>query len=277
MRLVTVIMILFFGAIHPIQAISSQSLGIETTAKSVFLFDLTANKIVFVKEPDVMVPLASLTKLMTALVLYEKGVPENEWVEFKAGDKRNGNIPYLIPGEEIQKKDLWNLMLMASSNDAVMALVRTSGFIEEEFVKSMNQKARQLGLRRLSFADPTGLNPANTGSAREITALARVALSVPKIRETLQKSQYVFTPRGKTKRKAVATNLLLNSFINQDPYEMIGGKTGYVEESRYNMVFAVRQKSDNRQLMGALLGSETSEDRSQEVKGLIYWGFEKAR
>lgn len=274
MRLTAIIIVLFFGTIHPIQAISQQSLGIETTAKSVFLFDLTVDRILFAKNPDVMMPLASLTKLMSALVLYEKGVAENDWVKFEAGDKRNGNIPYLIPGEEVQKKDLWNLMLVASSNDAAMALVRTSGFTEDEFVKAMNQKARQLGLRRLSFADPTGLNPNNLGSAREITALARVVLSVPQIRETLQKSQYVFAPRGKTKRKAVTTNLLLNSFINQDPYEMIGGKTGYVEESRYNMAFAVRQKSNNRQLMGALLGSETSEDRSQEVKGLIYWGYE---
>ena len=209
---------------------------------------------------------------MTALVIYEENPAWDAGVEFKTSDRKPGNIAYVLPGEEVTREDLWNLMLVTSSNDAVEALVRSLGFSEDKFVARMNARARALGLARLNFTEPTGLDALNVGTAREVAALARVVFAVPKIRQALQETSYSFTPKGKTRRTVRATNALLLSFLNQDPYRAIAGKTGFITESKYNLVFASAR--GDRDLIGVILGSPTSEERFQSMKGLLYWGFE---
>lgn len=247
--------------------------GSETVNRSAYLFDAGEGTILFNKNADRVNALASLTKLMTALVAYETSPPWNESVVFEASDRRPGNIPYIGIGESVTRENLWNLMLVASSNDAVAALVRSLGFSESDFADRMNARARSLGLGRLHFVEPTGLNAGNVGTAREVAALARVAFAVPKIRESLQKISYRFAPAGKTARRAFATNILLASSLNHEPYRVIAGKTGFTEESKYNLVFAGAK--NGRNLIGVVLGSPTSDDRFQSMKGLLYWGFEK--
>lgn len=252
-----------------------QSLGVVTQSKSVFLFDIDKGESIFTKQADEVSPLASLTKLMTALIVYQHQPNWNDWVKMEPQDRRPGGIPHIITGEEIKRDDLWNLMLVASSNESAAALVRSIGLSEETFVAEMNAQARELGLKRLVFADPTGLNPKNQGTAREIAALARVVFSIPKVRASLVQKFYSFAPRGKKLRYIKSTDALLSSFLNKEPYQVISGKTGYLEESQYNLVFAAGKKNDRR-LIGVLLGSQSNDDRFQEMKGLIYWGFEKA-
>lgn len=264
-----------------------QSLGVVTQSRSAFLFDMDQNEPIFAKQADEVVPLASLTKLMTALVVYKQNPDWDAWIKIEATDRRPGGIPYVITGEEIKREDLWNLMLVASSNESAAALARSTGLDEQAFVTRMNEQARELGLKHLDFADPTGLNPQNQGTAREIAALARVVFSIPKVRSALVRQSYAFSPRNKRKRYIKSTDTLLSSFLNKDPYQVISGKTGYLEESQYNLVFAAAKKDDStknedattvqRHLIGVVLGSQSNDDRFQEMKGLIYWGFEKAQ
>jgi D-alanyl-D-alanine carboxypeptidase len=254
---------------------SGQSLGIETKSESVYLFDWQKNKPIFFKNPEKILPLASLTKLMTALVIYDQKPNWDSWVKIQKSDERGSRNPLLFSGDEVKRVDLWNLMLIASSNEATIALIRSLGFSEKEFTRLMNQKAKELGLKSLVFEEPTGLNSLNRGSAREIARLAQVVFQIPKVRQTLLKTSCRFTPRGQKTRKAYATNLLLTSFLNKSPYYVIGGKTGYLEESQYNFVFAAGKK-DGRELIGVILGNPTSEERFQEMKSLIYWGLERS-
>lgn len=251
--------------------------GLEMRSRSAFLFDNKANKPLFARNSDEILPLASLTKLMTALIVYEMLPDWNELIVIEASDARNGGIPYFIAGDEVTRNDLWHLMLIASSNDAAAALARSLGFSEEDFARMMNRKAYQLGLRRLFFVDVTGLSPQNIGSAREAAALARIVLTIPKARETLTKEIYLFTPSGKKTRRALSTNLILSSVFNNPPYYIVGGKTGYLEESQYNFIFAAGKKESesSRHLIGVVLGSPTSEDRFQEMINLTDWGFDK--
>lgn len=269
---------------------SGQSLGIETKSKSVYLFDISSGQVIFSKNPDKLVPLASLTKLMTAIIVDEQRPDWKAKVKFTANDKKGGSIPYLIPGETVTRSDLWNLMLVASSNDAVAALVRSLDFTTEEFVKLMNQKTAELGLKQCFFKDPTGLNPGNVGTAREVAIVAQAAFSHLAIKNSLLKTYYDFLPQGKKLRRVWATDKLLASFLNKHPYYIIGGKTGYLEESQYNLVMAVGKKVagkvyaaslDNnlsdRKIMGVILGSPSPEIRFQEMKSIIYWGLEKVK
>ncbi|MBI2552019.1 D-alanyl-D-alanine carboxypeptidase [Candidatus Uhrbacteria bacterium] len=240
------------------------------SAESVFLADTTEGIILHSKNADTVRPIASITKLMTALALLDKNPDWNGLITFEAQDRRNGDIAYLIPGEQLKVVDAWNLMLTASSNDAAMLLTRSFLGDEAAGVLAMNAKAEKLGLRSLKFADPTGLRAENVGTAREVAALARFSLSHAPIREAVLKSSFQFAPKGKAAREVHATNQLLRWF-NPPDGPILGGKTGHIEESKYNLVFAAR--SYGSELMAVVLGSETNDARFQDMAKLLKWGF----
>lgn len=205
------------------------------------------SSILFAQDADVQVPLASITKLMTAIVLFEQNLDPQKTVIIESNDIKGGAIPYLIPGDTVSIADLWSLMLIVSSNDAAAALVRASGMSEVAFVERMNTRAKDFGLINTHFADPSGLDPTNVSTAREIAALSRVAFSIPSITNESELSEFVFTPKDQASRRAKATNLFGNS-ISLPGFTVLGAKTGHIAESGYNLVVAVRGKS------GAMIG-----------------------
>ncbi len=248
-------------------------LGLEgaptLTAQSAFLIDLTSGTILLQKNADASYPIASITKLATALVLLDKNPHWSTLVTFTAADKRNGGIPYLIPGEQVTILEAWNLMLVGSSNDAAQLLARVFFDNNEKFVEAMNAKARTLGLYRTNFADPTGLDPQNISTAREVAALTRLALAHASVREALRKRKITITPLGKAPRLVYSTNWLLGSF--SEATDVFGGKTGHIEESGYNLVFSAGK--NGHELLGVVLGAESNEARFSEMKELLNWGF----
>ena len=241
---------------------------------SAFLMDTGAGSILHESKADVQRPIASITKLMTALIVLENNPRWQAQVTFESRDQRNGDISRMIPGENIAVADAWNLMLMASSNDAAALLVRTVFGSEGKFVETMNQKARALGLKRTRFADPTGLAAQNISTAREVAALARMAMSYPEIRNATSRSSYVLTPQGKPARKITSTNQLLYWF-KPPGIAGLGGKTGHIEESGYNLVFLAGR--GNYELTGVILGAPDDSARFEEMSDLMQWGFENVK
>lgn len=244
------------------------------SAESVFLVDTTQGNILHIQNPDQVRPIASITKLMTALTLLDKRPDWNSFVSFEAKDRRNGDIAYLIPGEQVRVLDAWNLMLVASSNDAATLLTRSVFGSEQAGVEAMNEKAKTLGLRSLKFSDPTGLRAENVGTAREVAALARLAISYREIREAVLRPSFQFKPKGKDYRQVYATNQLLRWF-DLPAGEFLGGKTGHIEESKYNLVFAAR--SYGSELIAVVLGSESNDARFKDMAKLLKWGFSVAQ
>ncbi len=224
-------------------------------------------------HPDQSFPLASITKLMSALVLYEKGLAWDRTISFEAGDIRGGGIPYFIPGEEISIKDLWNAMLVASSNDATATLIRGSGISEKTFVELMNQQASRLGLAHTHFAEPTGLSPQNVSTARDIAALSRVAFSIPEIRQATEQGTYRIEIANKPPRVLKNTDLFLHG-ISSAPFTIVAGKTGHIEESGYHFTALSRSGNPNRRnselfLLGVILDSPSNEARFYAMKKLL--------
>lgn len=257
---------------------SAQNFSLENLSnRSLFLFDPLQNQIVLAKNADEIYPLASLTKLLTAFLIYEKKPEWNEYVEIKALDFRPGGIPYLKVGEKVRREDLWNLMLVASSNEAALALIRSLDLSEADFVKEMNEKSREWSLYRLHFSDPIGLNPQTTGSAREVAALARIVLTVPKIRQSLRQVNYSFKPKDKPWRKVANTNLLLKSDLNKEPFFILGGKTGFLEESQYNLVLGVKvvrkELKKEKEIIAVGLGFPSNEERFSQMHTLVLWAL----
>lgn len=257
--------------LSPLAAVSN-ILSIEAT--SAFLIDTKNGTIVGAKQADLQRPIASITKLMTALVVLDSNPDWNRRIIVESKDQRKGDIARIFPGEEITLDDVWNLMLVASSNDASALLSRAISGSEVTFVEAMNKKAGEIGLHKTHFEDPTGLHPGNVSTAREVAIIARLALSFPKIRDTVSQTQFAFTPKGKARRVAYSTNQLLRWF-SLPGVQLFGGKTGHIEESGYNLVFAAGDAG--REFVGVVLGSGSNNGRFEEMATLLKWGFNATR
>jgi D-alanyl-D-alanine carboxypeptidase len=250
----------------------SKSLGILTTAKSALVFDEGTGTVLFAKNSQEKRPLASLTKLMTVLVFLDNEPDWNKKVRLTRADDREGGIVYARSPEEVTVKDLFNMALVGSVNNAAIALARSTGMEQKDFVVEMNKKAEELGLKDTTFVDPTGLLPENQGTARDIARLIAAAMEREEIKSATLQRRYVFSPINSEKTYYVkSTDELLWSFLNDDPYNFIGGKTGYIEESGYNL--AVEVMRGGHKIVAVVLGSATTEDRFKEIKGLVDWAF----
>lgn len=174
---------------------------------------------------------ASITKLMSALVLNDLGLDWNASVAMAKEDEVGGARLRVAVGSHYRRIDLQHASLMGSANNSTHTLARTSGISMDEFVARMNVKARELGMNDSHFVDPTGLDPNNVSTAADIAKLIEAANKVPRIAEIGKKTSYTLVSTDKKHVKHVigTTNALLKA---GDPVGL--GKTGYLEESRYN-------------------------------------------
>ncbi|MFA6587576.1 MAG: RlpA-like double-psi beta-barrel domain-containing protein [Patescibacteria group bacterium] len=242
-------------------------LPISSTAGAVYDVD---NKVfVAIKNSDEAHPIASLSKLMTALVYLDRKPTFRNKVTYQKSDSAICACLYVSPGETLTTKDLWNAMLIGSANNAVKALVRSTKLSEAEFVKLMNEKAKALGLNTLTFADPTGLDPANQGSAADMAKLAAIAFSRPEIANTTIKKSYTFSTLN-TKRSHTITN---RNQILTSGWQVTGTKTGYIEESGFCLIGQVKGKTTNRNLVVVTLGAQSKALHYTEMENSFSIGF----
>ena len=249
--------------------IANNNLGLKTTAKGIAIIDDQSGKILYDKNSTSIFPIASITKLMTALVFLDTGPDWNEKVMMTAEDRREGGQVYLLTGDVVTVNDLFNLMLVSSTNEAAAALARISGI--NNFAAAMNRKAGLLGMKNSNFTEASGLDPQNQSSAEDLVKLAAAAFANQEIINAAANKAYYFKIINTGRRvNAVSTDHLLDSFLNSGDYKIIGAKTGYLNEVSYCLLLKVK-RVDGPQLTLALLGTETINDRWQEAKGLIDW------
>ena len=257
--------------------IRPESLGVRISARSALVVDAGSGETLFSKDPDALLPVASLTKLASALVFVESKPDWDSEVTIASSDMRGGAVEYLIPGESVTAKELFEIALVGSSNTAVAAMSRSTGLNAEEFVARMNAKTALLGLKRTSFVEPTGLNPANVGTAREVARLAQAAFLEPRIREAVTTRQVTVRPKnskGSRTRVIRSTDALLSSFLAKPPYELIGGKTGSLGGGiGYHFVMSL-ENGESRPVIVVVLGSDSNAARFQDAKSLAVWTFD---
>ncbi len=246
----------------------------DFTAKSIIVMDEGTGRVLFQKDATLLHPMASLTKLMAALVWFDIDGDLKKDVKIEARDYREGSIPYFISGDKVKTKDLLYAALVTSSNSAVAALVRSTGLPEEKFVSFMNAKAAELGMENTKFADPIGLSAKNESTATDLFILAREAFYNSNISRATQSASYEFTPAGSGAARIIrSTDLLLTSSFNSGDYKIIGGKTGYIEESDYNLILKIYNKEKNKNIIAVVLGSGGANLRFTEAKKLIEWTY----
>jgi D-alanyl-D-alanine endopeptidase (penicillin-binding protein 7) len=222
--------------------------------------------VLFEKNPDNLYPVASLTKLMTALVYFQTQPQFDQVVEIMPDDVRHSSRSHIRPHEEITVRDLLHAALMSSDNVATKALVRSSGIPLDEFVARMNALADSMNLTGTHFVEPTGLDERNVASAQAIAALLRTAASNPIVSSIMQKQTYSFASNRKLHR-LVSTNRLLKS-----KWRITGGKTGFINEAGYCFATMVETPSGT-EVTAVLLGAPSNRLRFAEARRLLDWTF----
>ena len=160
----------------PSRRAGSRAVGMETTADVAVAIDMRSGKTLFEKKADASMPLASFTKLMTALVFLDTAPVWDKEIKIIESDIRE-NPSYFEPGDEVSVRDIFYAALVSSDNTAATALARSAGSDYEEFVSKMNVKALEIGMLHTQFSDVTGLIPTNTATALDVAVMARAAFS----------------------------------------------------------------------------------------------------
>lgn len=249
------------------------SFGIETTARAAIVMDVASGEILYEKNAETPYPIASLTKLTTAMTLLDKRLPMDEEITLLAQDDPKEGRVIFPEAERFTRRELLRALLIGSVNTAGEALARTAGG-REAFITSMNAKAQKIGVAQAQFNDPTGLDSENQASAHEVALTLRAALSYPEIRDITKMEQIELIGRNTKKPYLIkSTNLLLSSFLNKAPYDIIAGKTGSLQEAGFCLAQATRNK-EGHEVIAVVLGSDNHFSRFQDAKALTYWAFE---
>jgi D-alanyl-D-alanine endopeptidase (penicillin-binding protein 7) len=243
---------------------------IDIEASKAVLYDPKAQVFLYEKNADEVQAIASITKLMTALVVLDQEPDWDKVYELKAIDRREGGRIHLFLGDKVTIEDLFNVSLVSSANTATIALVHALDLTEAEFVDLMNAKAKELALTNTHFADPVGLSAENVSSARELALLSEEAFSNNLIKDTLSQIKYSFqTKQGKTVA-VESTNKLLEEDLGASNLEIIAGKTGYIKEAGF-CFSALYGDKNSGELITIILDSETVSSRFNDSLKLSKW------
>lgn len=253
----------------PIRNWSVQDPEILAKAAIIIGFD-SGNKsnILFQKNKDEVLPIASLTKIMTAIIVLENYNLEEIIKVSKNSVLTLGDKGGLIRGEELKVEDLLHIMLIESSNDAAMSLANDNSRLNyDEFINLMNTKSAELGLKHTKFFDPIGLNSKNESTAYELALLTKYTLEFPLLWDILEIPETaIYSIDNKFIHNLANTNELLKKI----PF-LKGGKTGYTNDAGGCMltIFDVWDSSgSDNYLITVVLGSEERED---DTERLINW------
>lgn len=225
---------------------------IELASVSAAVVDSKTGAPLYTKYADMVMPIASITKLMTAMVTLDAGLPLSEKIRFTEAQKRANHNYYtrIRIDSELPRKDVIRIALMSSENMAATALGHTYPGGIKAFVKAMNRKARQLGMTDTHFVDATGLSEANVSTAADLAIMVRAAATYPKISEYSKTRSY--TARFGSPRYTLRygnTNVL----VHRKSWQIELTKTGYLNEAGRCLVMMTR--IDGRETVMVMLNS----------------------
>lgn len=242
-------------------------------ATSGILIEASTGKILFEKEKDKEVAIASMTKMVSQIIILENIEKGNiKWDDMVTVSKNaadmGGSQIYISQGEKISIRDLMKGISMASGNDATVQMAEVIAGSEQKFVELMNKKVKELGLKHTHFKNCTGLDEnGHYSSAYDMAVIARDL--VVNHSEILKfSSVYEDYLRENTQNKfwLVNTNKLVRYYEGAD-----GLKTGHTDNAKYCL--AATAKKDGMRLIGIVLGEEDSKTRNNEAMGLLDYGF----
>ena len=248
----------------------------EIAANNYLLVDVTANQILAAKDVDVAIEPASLTKLMTAYLVFDalrakKITLEQRLPVSEQAWKMPGSRMFIDPKMQVPVEDLLKGMIVQSGNDATMALAEGVGGTKENFVRLMNEQAKALGMNGTSYKNPEGLTePGHYTTARDLATLAmRLMRDFPEYTHyyAIKDYRYEGTPAANSRNR--------NALLFRDP-TVDGLKTGHTNAAGYCLVATANRDIPNvggRRLLSILLGAASDNARANESQKLLNWGY----
>ena len=230
------------------------------------VIDQDTNEVVVSKNSEAVLPIASLTKLMTAMVMVEAKLPMNDTVTVTPEDvdTEKNSTSRLTVGTALTRGELLHLALMSSENRAAHALGRTFPGGLMAFVSAMNTKARSLGMADTRYVDPTGLNSGNQSSARDLVSLVKAAYQQPLIRELSTSHEHAV--RLGTRQVQFRNT---NSLVRNPAWDIGLQKTGYIVEAGRCLV--MQAQMSGRKFIMVFLDSTGKYSRQADAERVRRW------
>ena len=239
---------------------------LELQSSVALVMDQDTNEVVFSKNSEAVLPIASLTKLMTALVMVEARLPHDEAITITHDDvdTEKNSSSRLAVGTTLTRGELLHLALMSSENRAAHALGRTYPGGLGAFVRAMNAKARNLGMIDTRYVDPTGLNSSNQSSAKDLASLVKAAYQQPLIRELSVSPEHAVNLGN---RQLQYRNT--NSLVRNPAWDIGLQKTGYIVEAGRCLV--MQAKMAGRKFIMVFLDSSGKYSRQADAERVRRW------
>jgi D-alanyl-D-alanine endopeptidase (penicillin-binding protein 7) len=239
----------------------------EVRSAAALVLDSTTGEVLFERDAGHVAPIASITKLMTALVVLDAQQPLDEMIEITNADRWKGKGAHsrLPVGMKLTRADLLKLALLASENRAAVVLARNYPGGKSAFIRTMNVKAKALGMTKSRFADPSGLSSNNVSTARDLAKLVAAASRDPVIRtfSTLQSHEVRVNKRSTLVYRN--TNLL----IGKPEWDILVQKTGYTNDAGQCLV--MEAMLDERPVVMVLMNSFGSLTRTADARRIRKW------
>jgi D-alanyl-D-alanine endopeptidase (penicillin-binding protein 7) len=256
-----------FLAVASLLTLTSDASAIRLRAHQAGVYDMTTGKWIYEKSLDKPAPIASITKVVAALTFVRLTDDLDQMVTITREDWRGAGRTRLRIGDRVPARTLLKLALVASDNCAARALAHPFALSQPAFGYLMQETAWGLGCRRSYFMDPSGLDPKNVATVREVVLLFRKALEHPELREIMGLNRFTLSTR-RGRRTVVHSSRLLR--YRRD---VTAAKTGYLAAAGYCMVQYVETKDGA--FITVLLGAPTKGARTRESARLIDHGRQK--
>lgn len=240
--------------------------GLDLHSARALVFDRDSGRTLYAKAAQEQAPIASITKLMTAIVLLDRNPDLDEVLTITEldVDRLKNSASRLPVGARLTRREMLHLALMSSENRAAHALARTAPAAGESFVAAMNRKARMLGMTGAQFADPTGLSPANRASALDLRKLVEAASRYPQIRRFTTTSSGEVSVAGHELRYRNS-----NPVVGRKGWNILLSKTGFIQEA--GRVVVVGFRAAGRNVAVVLMGAHSSKARTRDLQKVRQW------
>ena len=250
----------------------TDTLNLAPNSKSAIMIEASTGKVIYEKNADEQLSMASMTKMMTLLLIMENIENGNlKWDEMITTSEHaasmGGSQIFLEVGEQMTVEDLVKGICIASGNDAAVAMAERIGGTEDNFVKMMNDKAKELGLKNTNFINACGLDANNHySSARDMALVAKELVKHDKILEFSGTYEDYLRKNTDNSFWLVNTNKLVRYYQGVD-----GLKTGFTSTAGYCLTATAMK--NNLRLISVVMGVETSDKRSSDTVNLLDYGF----
>jgi D-alanyl-D-alanine endopeptidase (penicillin-binding protein 7) len=243
----------------------------DVRAAAAIIYDPETNQVLWEENSQSQRSIASITKMMTAVVFMEDNPDLMQPVTIERSDVYQASTTHLKANDHVTTGDLLHLLLIASDNAAARALARVSLFGFEAFIQRMNDKAAELGLETTHYADPSGLLSENVSSAFDLARLITHVSGDERIASIMRTPQYtVYSGRREITFRST------NHLLGRPDVDVRAGKTGFISKSGYCLATLLRLPQSNQEVAVVVLGARSNAGRFMETQNLFKWMSSKA-